>query len=162
VRYRTEPSVLRLDCTLSGPSQAIGPRDVSRMPILVIRVSRGSRLASHDSGATGASWCSTLASPVHQLSLVPQAGPFMSYVNTRDTTALHFTTAGCHGHSLHHGRLPRPFTSPRPVATAIHFTTAGCHGPSLHHGRLPRPVTSPRPVATALHFTTAGCHGPSL
>jgi hypothetical protein len=43
---------------LAGPSQAVGPRDVSRMPILVIRVSRGSRLASHDSGATGASRCS--------------------------------------------------------------------------------------------------------
>jgi hypothetical protein len=64
---------------LAGPSQAVGPRDVSRMPILVIRVSRGSRLASHDSGATGASRCNTLASPVHRFSLVPQAGPFMSY-----------------------------------------------------------------------------------
>jgi hypothetical protein len=71
-------------------------------------------------------------------------------------------TAGCHGSSLHHGRLPRLFTSPRPVATALHFTTAGCYGSTLHHCRLLRLYTSPRPVATALHFTTAGCYGSTL
>jgi hypothetical protein len=36
----------------SGPSQSSVRWDVSRKPILVIRVPRGPRLASHDSGAT--------------------------------------------------------------------------------------------------------------
>jgi hypothetical protein len=60
----------------SGPSQSSVRRDVSRKPILVIRVSRDSRLASLDSGATGESRGSMLASPVHRISLVPRSGPF--------------------------------------------------------------------------------------
>jgi hypothetical protein len=60
----------------SGPSQSSVRRDVSRKPILVIRVSRDSRLASLDSGATGESRGSMLASPVHRFSLVPRSGPF--------------------------------------------------------------------------------------
>jgi hypothetical protein len=60
----------------SGPSQSSVRRDVSRKPILVIRVSRDSRLASLDPGATGESRGSMLASPVHRFSLVPRSGPF--------------------------------------------------------------------------------------
>jgi hypothetical protein len=85
----------------SGPSQSSVRRDVSRKPILVIRVSRGPRLASHDSGAT-ASHGVALWRPGSPVLTRPSFWSFLACPGIPVTTELEITCLHWAFAKLHH------------------------------------------------------------